>query len=130
MIVDTDVLIDVMQNREQAAQKIRELEEAHVPLHVSSVSQFELYHSIERVEDFGSRRRRVETVLETRPVYPADEAVMKKAGRIDGRLTADGRAIGMGDTIIGATALVHEESVLTRNVDHFERIDGLDLESY
>nr|WP_230198729.1 hypothetical protein [Halopiger djelfimassiliensis] len=55
---------------------------------------------------------------------------MKKAGRIDGRLASAGRAIGTGETIIAATALVHEEPVLTRNVEHFRRIDGLDVESY
>jgi tRNA(fMet)-specific endonuclease VapC len=36
----------------------------------------------------------------------------------------------MGDTIIVATALVHEEPVLTRNVKHFERIGGVGIESY
>lgn len=130
MIVDTDVLIDVMQDGDRAKRKIRTLEERQVPLRISAVSQFELYHSVERVNNSTERRRRIENVLETKPVYSADSAVMKKAGRIDGRLTADGQAIGIGDTIIGATALVHEEPVLTRNVDHFERIDGLDIESY
>jgi len=55
--------------------------------------------------------------------------VMKKAGRIDGRLASEGRAIGMGDTIVGATALVQEDPVLTRNVDHFDRIDDLEIET-
>ena len=130
MIVDTDVLIDVMQENEQVIRKLRTLEEQHVPLRISAVSQFELYHSIERVQNPGERRKTIETVLDTREVYPADSTVMKKAGRIDGRLTAAGDAIGIGDAIIAATALVHEESVLTRNVAHFERIDGLDIESY
>ncbi|SEH11019.1 hypothetical protein SAMN04487967_0156 [Natronorubrum sediminis] len=119
-----------MQNRERAIQKLRHLESEHVPLRISAVSQFELFHSIERVDNPDNRRRKIEHVLETKPVYPADSAVMKKAGRIDGQLTADGRAIGIGDTIIGATALVHEESVLTRNDTHFKRIDGLTIESY
>lgn len=130
MIVDTDVLIDVLQDNARAKQKIRALEEQQVPLRISAVSQFELYHSIERVENSRERRRRIENVLETKPVYPADGAVMKKAGRIDGQLASEGQAIGIGDTVIGATALVHEEPVLTRNVDHFERIEGLDIESY
>ena len=69
-------------------------------------------------------------MLESRPVYLAGEAVMKKAGRIDRRLTSEGRAIRTGETIVGVTAFVHEESVLTRNVDQFERIDDLDIESY
>jgi tRNA(fMet)-specific endonuclease VapC len=130
VIVDTDVLIDVMQDDDTAKRKIASLESQGVPLRISAVSKFELYHSIERVDNAGKRRRQIEAVLDTRPVYPADSTVMKKAGRIDGRLASAGRAIGIGDTIIGATALVHEEPVLTRNVAHFERIDGLDLDTY
>lgn len=130
MIVDTDVLIDVLQNNEQATQKIAALENQHVPLSISAVSLFELHHSIERVNNPTDRWRQIETVLESRPIYDATGAVMKKAGRIDGRLTSQGCAIGMGDTIIAATALIHERPILTRNVSHFERIEGLEIESY
>lgn len=56
--------------------------------------------------------------------------MMKKAGRIDGRLTSEGTAIGIGDTLIAATGLVHEEPVFTKHVSHFERIDGLDIETF
>jgi tRNA(fMet)-specific endonuclease VapC len=56
--------------------------------------------------------------------------LMKKASRIDGPLTSKGRTIGIGDAVIGATALVHEEPVLTENVHHFERIKRLDIETY
>lgn len=130
MIVDTDVLIHLMQGNEQATRKIAALENQHVPLHISSITQFELYHSLERVDDTSNRRRQIEAVLDSKPVYSADSPVMKKAGRLDGRLTANGNAIGIGDTIIAATALVHEESVLTKNVAHFERIDGLEIDSF
>lgn len=130
MIVDTNVLIRVMQNDERATQTIQQLEEMGISLRLSAMSQFELYHSIERVADSDERRHTIEAVLDSKPIYPANETVMKKAGRIDGRLEADGRAIGIGDTIIAATALVHEESVLTETVTHFERIDGLEVETY
>ncbi|MDL5362261.1 type II toxin-antitoxin system VapC family toxin [Halalkalicoccus sp. NIPERK01] len=130
MIVDTDVLIDVMQGDSRAKRRIEDIESQRIPLRISSVSLFELYHSVERVKESADRRRRIEAVLDSKPTYSADDAVMKKAGRIDGRLATDGQAVGMGDTIIAATALVHEEPVLTRNVDHFERIDGVVIESY
>ena len=130
MIVDTDVLIDLMQGDERAIAKIHALETDDIHLRIASISLFELYHRIVRVEQPATHRQRIAQVLDTRETYPADDAVMKKAGRIDGRLTAEGRVIGMGDTIIGATALVHEESVLTRNVAHFERIDDLNIDSY
>lgn len=119
-----------MQDNESAVQKVGDLESQYVPLRISSVSLFELHHSLERVDNPLERRRRVEAVLASKPTYSADSTVMKKAGRIDGRLTSEGRAIGMGDTIIAATALVHEEPVLTENVRHFERIDELEVESY
>lgn len=130
MIVDTNVLIRVMQGDEAATRKIAALEEQQVQLSISSVTLFELHHSIERVSDPRDRRRAIDAVLESKSIYPADGAVMKMAGRIDGRLAAEGRAIGIGDTIIGATALAHGEPVLTENVDHFERIDDLEVESY
>lgn len=130
MIADTDVLIDMMQDNERTKQRISSIESQRIPLRLSSVSLFELYHGIERVKDSARRRRRIERVLESEPAYSGDNAVMKKAGRIDGRLAANGRAIGMGDTIIAATAVVHEEPILTRNVDHFDRIDDVEIESY
>ncbi|ADQ69418.1 nucleic acid-binding protein [Halogeometricum borinquense DSM 11551] len=130
MIVDTNVLIRLMQGDEDATRKIRELEDEHVPLALSSMTLFELYHSVERVDSPDERRRKIASVIDSKPTYPADGAVMKKAGRLDGRLTDDGRQVGIGDTVIAATALVHEEPVLTENVAHFERIDGLEVESY
>lgn len=130
MIVDTDVVIDIMQQNRDALRVVAALEEHGTPLSVSVVTLYELFHSLERVRDSNHRRQQIESVLHQLPAREATAAVMKKAGRIDGALAADGRAIGMGDTIIAATGLVHEEAVLTRNVDHFDRIDGLQIESY
>ena len=55
---------------------------------------------------------------------------MRKAGKISGSLRARGREIDREDCIIGATALLNDEPVVTRNRKHFERIDGLDIETY
>lgn len=130
MILDTEVLISLMQGEDQAMRTVDALEDDGEPLAVSSVTLFELHHGLARIRHPERRRREIDSVLESRESYPADDAVMKKAGRIDGRLAAEGTAIGMGDTIIGATALVHEQPVLTRNVEHFGRIDGVEVERY
>lgn len=130
MIVDTNVLIRILQNDRRAISKVAEVEEEYGQLRISSISEFELYHSIERVNNPAERRREIEAVLDTKTTYPADSTVMKKAGRIDGRLTAAGNEIGMADVVIAATALVNEEPVLTENVRHFDRVDGLTVETY
>ncbi len=55
---------------------------------------------------------------------------MRKAGKISGELISRGEEIDREDCIIGATALLNDEPVVTRNSDHFDRIEGLDVETY
>jgi len=54
---------------------------------------------------------------------------MRKAGRLAGQLANEGNAVADGDVIIGATAEIVDEPVLTRNVADFERL-GVDIETY
>ena len=58
-----------------------------------------------------------------------DEAISKVLGRERGRLRATGTLIGDLDLMIGATALHHNLTLLTNNRSHFERIEGLRIES-
>ena len=54
---------------------------------------------------------------------------MRKAGRLSGELMNEGHPFGDGDVIVGATADILDEPVLTRNVDDFERL-GVEVETY
>jgi predicted nucleic acid-binding protein len=89
-----------------------------------------VYYGIARSDHPDAERETVEEVLATKPVQPADVAVMRKAGRISGTLENDGTTIADGDVVIGATALVADESVLTRNVTDFERMPDVAAETY
>lgn len=55
-------------------------------------------------------------------ILPADAGVMRKAGEIDGQLSREGKKVGQADLVIGATAVLHDRPVLTRNVADFEGI--------
>ena len=129
MLLDTSFLIDLMDGDEDAVEKARELEAELVQQRVSSMTLFELYYGIARATKSESERQTVEDVLASKPIHPADTAVMRKAGRLAGELQNEGTPVGDGDVIIAATAEVVDESVLTRNVDDFERL-GVEIESY
>jgi len=129
VLLDTSFLIDLMNGDEDAVEKARELETDLVQQRLSSMTLFELYYGIARATDSGSERETVENVLASKPIHPADTAVMRKAGRLSGELHNEGTPVGDGDVIIGATADVVEEPVLTRNVDDFERL-GVEIETY
>ncbi|GAB3411000.1 hypothetical protein GCM10027435_02140 [Haloparvum alkalitolerans] len=123
MLLDTSFLIDLMDGDEAAVEKARELERDLVQQRLSSMTLFELSYGIARATRSESEREKVEAVLSSKPVHPADTAVMRKAGRLSGELQTDGTPVGDGDVIIAATAEVVDEPVLTRNVSDFERLD-------
>ncbi|WP_313691654.1 type II toxin-antitoxin system VapC family toxin [Halorarum halobium] len=129
MLLDTSFLIDLMNGDEGAVETARELETDLVQQRLSAMTLFELYHGVARSTQSADEREKIENVLASKPVHPAGEAVMRKAGRISGELVNDGAAVGDGDAIIGATADVVDEPVLTRNVDDFERL-GVETETY
>ncbi len=82
------------------------------------------------VECPQERRQKILAVLDSRHAIPDDAKVMRKAGKLSGELITSGQEIDREDCIIAATALLHDEPIVTRNVDHFERIDGLDVRTY
>lgn len=130
MLLDTAFLIDLLNGEEGAVRKARDLEERLVQQRVSSMTLFELYYGVSRSDQPRSERDRIQRVLASKPVQPADAAVMRKAGRLAGQLANDGEPVDDGDVIIGATAAVVDEPVLTRNVTDFERLPDVSVETY
>ncbi|MCU4754286.1 type II toxin-antitoxin system VapC family toxin [Halobacteria archaeon AArc-curdl1] len=129
MLLDTSFLIDLMNGDDGATEKARELERNLVQQRIASMTLFELYYGIARATETDAERETVEQVIASKPIHPADNAVMRKAGRMAGELQNDGTPVGDGDVIIGATASILEEPVLTRNVRDFERL-GVAIETY
>jgi tRNA(fMet)-specific endonuclease VapC len=62
-------------------------------------------------------------------VLGLDEAIAKIFGRERGRLRTAGTLIGDLDLLIAATALHYNLTLLTNNRSHFERVEGLRMES-
>lgn len=129
MLLDTSFLIDLMHGDRDAVEKARQLETDLIQQRLSSMTLFELYYGIARATDSASEREQVEQVLASKPIHPADTAVMRKAGELAGELQTDGSPVGDGDVIVGATADIVAEPVLTRNVEDFERL-GVSIETY
>jgi predicted nucleic acid-binding protein len=129
VLLATSFLLDLMNGGDGAVEKARELEENLVQQRLSAMTLFELQYGVTRSNRSDAERDRLENVLASKPIHPADTAVMRKAGRLAGQLANDGNAVADGDVIIGATAEIVDEPVLTRNVADFERL-GVEVETY
>ncbi len=130
MIQDTTFVIDLLDGDDGAIEYLSIAEDQNRPEKVSSVTVLELYEGVGQSDRPEEEKRAVLDVLDSKTAVPADQDVMRRAGRISGELVAAGTPIDREDCIIAATALQEDEPVITRNVEHFERVPDVDVESY
>lgn len=122
ILADSDVLIDALRGRPDAAARVdRALETGR--LATTSITAFEL-RSGARSEEASAK---VEALLAALPILPFDEAAAERAADVRRSLEATGDPIGMADYLIAGVCLARSASLLTRNRAHFERVPGLDL---
>jgi tRNA(fMet)-specific endonuclease VapC len=63
-------------------------------------------------------------------VLPFDELCAWRFGEVRGALLKIGRSISAVDGMIAAVAVVHDLTLVTHNVRHFEHVPGLRLEDW
>ena len=82
------------------------------------------------VDEPSDKVESIEGVIGSKPSVPMSKAIARKAVRLRGELKAEGRDVVLRDTRVGATAVVFDEPVLPRNVADFDRIPGVEVETY
>ena len=127
-LIDSSVFI-AMERRGEGLEPLITFGEATFAL--ASITASELMVGIERSTSPRQRQRRrvfVETILRDLPVIAFDLEIARIHARLFADLEGIGRLIGHNDLIIAATALARGYSVLTHNVRHFDRVQGLVVE--
>lgn len=129
MILDTTFLIHLLHGDPAVKRLMSEIDETGTA-YVTSISVMELWEGIHLSSATNEEHTRTEELLSEMHELPFDRDCGMKAGEIAADLRSRGQPLEDPDVMIGATGLVHDETVLTRNVEHFERINGLAVESY
>lgn len=130
MLADTSFLIDVMVGDEAAVEKAKEIETKGAPLIVSAPTVFELYVGISLSHKVEEEKARILAVLDSLPFMPLDVESSKAGGRIYGEKKRMGSTIDPEDAMVAGIARVNGEKVLTRNLKHFQGIEGVNVEPY
>jgi len=130
-LLDTNVLSEVIRKEPNpgVVQRLRDVGPRDVVTSVVCVA--ELRHGAARVAH-GARlwQRIASEVLSRVGILPLGEAEALRAGDLLATLEAEGSPIGIEDVWIGATAIENRLIVVTRNLKHFRRIQGLACESW
>ncbi|PSP31482.1 VapC toxin family PIN domain ribonuclease [Halobacteriales archaeon QH_10_67_22] len=129
MILDTTFLVDLLHGSETVSERVTDLDTSGTPF-VSSITVMELFEGVHLADMADAERTAVTDLLTETNELPFDRECAMRAGEINASLVESGSVIDETDVMIAATALVNDYPVVTRNVDHFERVDGLEVVSY
>lgn len=122
IVADTDVLIDYLRGRGDAARRVAiELRSRHFA--TTAITAFELRSGVRTAREATA----VETLLAAMTILPlgAEEALQAAESRRE--VESKGLPIGMADYLIAGVCLATDAILLTRNRKHFERVPGLKL---
>ncbi len=127
-LLDTNIVIYTMKNRPP---EIREVFTRHYGLMaISTVTLMELYFGAEKSLNPQNNRTRIEGFIARLELLDYDKNAAFHTGLIRQELGSSGRTIGAYDCMIAAHARARGLVLVTLNVDEFERVPGLRVESW
>lgn len=131
--LDTTFLVDLLRERQKGIEgpafgKLDELSDE--PLAVSLYVACELRAGAELSVDPEHERERVDALLRPMGVLLPDERFIDTYARLLAELTRRGQVIPAMDLLIAAAAVLDDAAIVTRNIQHFERVPGLTVVTY
>ena len=124
-VIDTDILIDLLRNVKKVVGFLAEIEERGNLLSTTVINAFELYHGAHKSREREHNLLATRKLLNRLILLPLGLRSAETAGRIYAELETKGQPIGLRDALIGAITLTKGYTIITRNVEHFQKITGL-----
>jgi tRNA(fMet)-specific endonuclease VapC len=128
-LVDTDWIINYLKGHNKTVNVLGALHGDGLAISVVSFS--EIYEGIYYFEN--PKRKKLEgdfkNFLEGVMVLDVDEDIGKKFGQLRAKLRKKGNLIDNFDLLIASTAICYNLVLLSENVRHFNRVEGLQLKN-
>lgn len=128
-LLDTCICVEFLRGRLRTGYRVmRECGNEQFALPAIVVA--ELFYGAEHSVYPPKELRLVEQFVNAFTIEAFDDSCGREYGRIKQNLGLLGKLIGDRDMMIAATALVHDATLITRNVKEFMRVGGLRIESW
>lgn len=127
-LIDTDVCSYVIRRNPEALQRFLALNPGEWA--ISVITQHELLYGVRRLQIGAPLGLAVEKFLSLANVIDFGTRAAEAAAQVRADLAAIGLPIGNLDPLIAGHAISLNATLVTNNTKHFERIDGLKIESW
>lgn len=125
VVIDTNILIDLLRNKSNAVKFFERIENNAIA--TTDINAFELYFGAYKSRKQEKNLASTKGLLNSLTLFTTSEDAMEVAGKVMARLEGEGRNIEIRDLLIGAIAMTNGFGVATNNVEHFKRIEGLEV---
>lgn len=126
-LLDTCVCISMFRNEGRVRETLQRIGSKNC--FISEITVAELYFGLAKASDKNRKLNDIREVQRLFRVIPAYSS-FKEYGEIRYDLEHKGQRVDQFDLLIGATALHHKMILVTSNLKHFERINGLTIENW
>ncbi len=126
-LLDTCVCISMFRNEGRVRETLQRIGSKNC--FISEITVAELYFGLAKAGDKNRKLNDIREVQRLFRVIPAYSS-FKEYGEIRYDLEHKGQRVDQFDLLIGATALHHKMILVTSNLKHFERINGLTIENW
>ncbi|MGQ0602907.1 MAG: type II toxin-antitoxin system VapC family toxin [Anaerolineales bacterium] len=120
LVIDTNIIIDYLRSRQRLVRRI-------VSIYECSVTVITVYELQAVAQLSSGQASLLHSLFENVGILALDSLSAESSARIYRALSARGQHIGLPDTFIAGICLAHNLPLLTRNAEHFKRVDGLQV---
>ncbi|MDP1695503.1 MAG: type II toxin-antitoxin system VapC family toxin [archaeon] len=128
--LDSSFVIDFLRGKESARVLYKKLISINEVVSIPSPVIMEIISGAHLSRRKAEEIEKINEFLESIITLNFDKTSAILAGEIESNLVKEGNQIENEDIMIGAIALQNNETLVTGNAKHFERIKGLKIESY
>ena len=127
-LLDTDICIGVLRQRPGMVECMSRVSPTDCA--ISMVTVYELFCGLAKAQDPIRERLKVERFISALIELPLDRASADAAAKVRADLESQGNVIGPYDLLIAGQALAGGLTLVTNNVREFQRVSGLNLQSW
>ena len=126
-LLDTCVCISMFRNEGRVRETLQKVGVQNC--YISEITVAELYFGLAKAND---KKRKLDDIREVQRLFRVIPAYSsyKEYGEIRHSLEHTGQRVDQFDLLIGATALHYNMTLVTSNLRHFERMEGLKIENW
>ena len=127
-LLDTDTIIFNLKGNEAVRKNLQHHIDA--PLKISVITLMELYYGAYKSEKLSSNLAKVRTIESTFEIIPSGKESAENFGMLKASLEKSGTRLDDFDLTIASCALAHNLTLVTNNIKHFRRIEGLKITNW